>query len=199
MTDYLNPLAFRNTTGENSDKSVPLAYQRALWSMDTCSWWGNIGMGEVLPNDKSNKHVCTDPWSSRPFANAGLSFVRVTFDVTRCDTGMTLRYTAGVQISSCTFSGGQPLVIMGPSTDIRITGSLILGGGPAGGGVGAIFFPTGYVSDIVFRNNTIDHLGPLESSTFPGRSLVTQGTGSVERLLFADNLNRQAGPGGNEN
>ena len=156
-------------------------------------------MGEVLPNDKSNKHVCTDPWSSRPFANAGLSFVRVTFDVTRCDTGMTLRYTAGVQISSCTFSGGQPLVIMGPSTDIRITGSLILGGGPAGGGVGAIFFPTGYVSDIVFRNNTIDHLGPLESSTFPGRSLVTQGTGSVERLLFADNLNRQAGPGGNEN
>jgi hypothetical protein len=199
VTDYLDPLVHRNTTGENSDKGVPLAYQRALWSMDTCSWWGNVGMGQVLPNLPSNKHVCTDPWSSRPFAGSGLSFVRVTFDVTRADQGMTLRYTTGVQIDSCTFSGGQPLVIMGPSRDVRIEGSIFLGGGPAGGGVGALFIPTGYVSDVLFRNNTIDHLGPLEASTFPGRSLVTQGTGSVERLLFAGNLNRQAGPGGNEN
>ena len=90
------------------------------------------------------------------------------------------------------------MMVMGPSSDIQIEGTLFLGGGPAGGGTAAVFFPTGYVSDVVFRNNTIDHLGPLQSSTFPGRSLVTQGTGSVERLLFADNLNRQAGPGGNE-
>lgn len=36
------------------------------------------------------------------------------------------------------------------------------------GGCCAIFFPTGYVSDVVIRNNTVDHLKPLDESSFPG-------------------------------
>jgi len=54
----------------------------------------------------------------------------------------------------------------------------------------------GYTSDVVIVNNTVDHLRPLDQSSFPGRLLVVQAYVGVERMLVKDNLVRQAGPGG---
>ena len=192
VTDYLPPpLEARNTTGEDSDTrtGTPLPYQRALWSMDTCSWWGNQGMGQAL--NTTPKAACTDPWSSRKFASTDISFERVTFDVNQADQAVTVRFMQRTRFDSCTFAGGQ-LMVDGPNHDIRIQNSVFLGTS----GVGAVFFSTGYTSDVSMINNTQDHLRPLAASSFPGRMLVTQGTGSVERLFFAENTNRQAGPGG---
>ena len=40
LTDYLERPGVENVTGEDQVNGVPLGYQRALWSQDTCSWWG---------------------------------------------------------------------------------------------------------------------------------------------------------------
>ena len=158
--------------------------------MDTCSWWGKAWLNETQTK------TCGDPWSSRGFAHRDVSFVRVTFDMNRADHTLALRYVTGVRIHECTFLGGG-LFIAGPSRDILVDGSTFLGSGEMNaGGCCAIFFPTGYTSDVVIVNNTVDHLRPLDQSSFPGRLLVAQAYTGVERMLVKDNLVKQAGPGG---
>ena len=119
-----------------------------------------------------------------------ITFVRVVFSLHRADHNLAVRYVTRLRIDSCAFLG-TGLYISGPTQDVRVENSLFLGSG----GDCAIFFPTGYTSDVLIRNNTVDHLRPFNESTFPGRLVVVQSFVGAERLVIAGNVNRRAGPG----
>ncbi len=113
LTDYLERPGIENVTGENQVNGVPLAYQRALWSQDTCSWWGQAWLNET------RKPQCTDPWASRQFAMTDISFHRVSFDMNRVDHTLSVRYVNRLRVDDCLFIGGG-VFIAGPTRDVRL-------------------------------------------------------------------------------